>query len=74
MGEMQEKLQNWLTKDICLWYDDIVQALCERGPVFLLPTRSRGYLTNGVRGRSRLNRDRDEHWSEAVFVLKRISP
>ena len=68
MGEMQEKLQNWLTKDICLWYDDIVQALCERGPVFLLPTRSRGHLTNGVRGRSRLNRD--EHWSEAVFVLK----
>ena len=35
MGEMQEKLQNWLTKDICLCYDDIVQALCERGPVFM---------------------------------------
>jgi hypothetical protein len=42
MGEMQEKLQNWLTEDICLWYDDIVQALCERGSVFLLPTQSRG--------------------------------
>ena len=35
--ELQEKLQNWLTKDRCLWYDDIVQALCERGSVFLLP-------------------------------------
>ncbi len=35
MGEMQEKLQNWLTEDICMWYDDTVQALCERGPFLL---------------------------------------
>ena len=34
MGEMQEKLHIRLTADICLWYDDIVEALCEGGPLF----------------------------------------
>jgi len=34
MGEMQEKLHIRLTADICLWYDDIVEALCEGGPLY----------------------------------------
>ena len=31
MGEMQEKLHIRLTADICLWYNDIIEALCEGG-------------------------------------------
>ena len=58
MGEMQEKLHIRLTADICLWYDDIVEALCEGGPLFLLlPIQSRGHQINGARGKSPLKVD-----------------
>ena len=33
-GRNAGKAAYLLDEDICLWYDDIVQAPCEKGPVF----------------------------------------